>query len=250
MSWRIADKDELLRRADNDPYIRCEVQGDGAGLVSQSGWVALHTHGGRAGATVVLDAQPDRPAGAALLAAAVHLAAERGCRLSWFTTPDGIELPLAVHWRRGAPWVWMSTTELKPDEGEWRLVELDDAADAEELRAFALPINPLWEGDPGQGLNRYWLGARDDAGRLIGCGTVHETMAGVGHLAGLVVDPAARGQGLGRAITWALSARVLASDGIATLTAYADNTAAIAVYHSVGYQTDHRFRSRFLKPRR
>ena len=59
----------------------------------------------------------------------------------------------------------------------------------------------------------YWLGARDETGRLIGCGTVHDTATGVGHLARLVVDPAVRGRGLGRAITGS-QRRVLASDGI------------------------------------
>ena len=65
-----------------------------------------------------------------------------------------------------------------------------------------------------------------------------------------MVDPAVRGQGLGRAITHALSRRVLASDGISTLTAYAQNTTAISVYRRVGYRLDHRFRSRFLELRR
>ena len=65
-----------------------------------------------------------------------------------------------------------------------------------------------------------------------------------------MVDPAVRGQGLGRAITHALSRRVLASDGSSTLTAYAQNTTAISVYRRVGYRLDHRFRSRFLEPRR
>ncbi len=240
-----------MRRSRDDPYVVCEVTSDGVGLVGPLGWVALHTEDdGRAGATAVLDTPPDQQAGAALSAAIEHLAAERGHRLTWLTTPDGAELPLAARWQRGGHWVWMSTTELTPDMGGWLLVELDDMADEAELRGFALPINPLWEGDPGLGRNRFWLGARDATGKLIGCGTVHDTYAGVGHLAGLVVDPAVRGQGLGRAITHALSRRVLASDGISTLTAYAQNTTAISVYRRVGYRLDHRFRSRFLEPRR
>ncbi|MDI9628396.1 MAG: GNAT family N-acetyltransferase [Acidobacteriota bacterium] len=224
---------------------------DGVGLAGLAGWAALHTQDdGRAGVTAVLDAQPSPQVVAALLATAERLAAEHGCRLNWFAVTDGVELPLAGHWQRGGQWVWMSTTQLIPDKGEWSLVELDDMADAAELRDFALPINPLWEGDPGLGRNRFWLAARDTTGKLIGCGTVHDTDAGVGHLAGLVVDPRVRGRGLGRALTYALSSRVLASDGITTLTAYADNTTAIGVYQRVGYRLDHRFRSWFLAPRR
>ncbi|MGB3954960.1 MAG: GNAT family N-acetyltransferase [Brooklawnia sp.] len=249
--WRVASRDELLDASGADPYVACEVPVDGVGLVGPQGWVALRgwdDH--RAGATAVLTTQPDAAAGVELVAATHRLASEGGWRLAWFTCEDGIELPLAEPWQAGGNWVWMSTTQLADDDAQWPLVELDDDADAEELRAFALPINPLWEGDPGQGRNRYWLGARDETGRLIGCGTVHDTATGVGHLAGLVVDPAVRGRGLGRAITRALSVRVLASDGITTLSAYADNDTAIAVYRRVGYRLDHRFRSRFLEPRR
>lgn len=242
---------QLLELSGGDPYLWCEVPLDGVGLVGPQGWVALRGWDERrASASAVLTAQPDAAAGAELVAAAQRLASDHGWRLTWFTCTEGIELPLAEPWQPGGHWVWMSTTELRDDTSGWQLVELDDDADADELRAFALPINPLWEGDPGEGKNRYWLGARDQAGRLIGCGTVHDTVTGVGHLAGLVVDPVVRGRGLGRAITRALSCRVLASDGITTLSAYADNDTAIAVYRRVGYRLDHRFRSKFLEPRR
>jgi len=99
-----------LRRSRDDPYVVCEVTSDGVGLVGPLGWVALHTEDdGRAGATAVLDTPPDQQAGAALSAAIEHLAAERGHRLTWLTTPDGAELPLAARWQRGGHWVWMST---------------------------------------------------------------------------------------------------------------------------------------------
>lgn len=249
--WRVASRDELLDASGADPYVACEVPVGGVGLVGSQGWVALRVWDGvRAGATAVLTTQPDAAGGAEVVAATERLASAHGWRLAWFTCVDGIDLPLPAAWQPGGRWVWMSTTQLGDDKGGWPLVGLDDDADAEELRAFALPINPLWEGDPGQGKNRYWLGARDGAGSLIGCGTVHDTATGVGHLAGLVVDPAVRGRGLGRAITHALSRRVLASDGITTLSAYADNDTAIGMYRGVGYRLDHRFRSKYLEPRR
>lgn len=256
MTWQTVSRDELLARSAGDPFVVCEAPPRLPGLVSEWGWAVLTVDDNhRASAFVVFDRLPDgfigEPEGAdELIAALDALMEERGWRLCWFITHDGIEVPLAAPWQRGATWVWMSTTQPAPDDTGWQLIELDDHADADELRAFALPINPIWEGDPGLGRNRFWLGARDDAGALIACGTAHESSAGIGHLAGLVVDPAYRGQGLGRALVLGLSQRVLASDGITTLSAYGDNDSAIRVYLRSGYQLNHRFRSRFTEPRR
>ncbi|MGI5950685.1 MAG: GNAT family N-acetyltransferase [Brooklawnia sp.] len=251
MSWQVATKAGLLERSGGDPYVALDVAPDGLGLVGPLGWLATRVDpDGRAGVTAGLSVQPSAAESAELIAALNRLATANGFRVTWITAPDTIELALDERWQLGGHWVWMSAREVSPDDTGWPLVELDDHADAEELRAFALPINPIWEGDPGIGKNRYWLGARNGAGRLIGCGTVYETPAGIGHLAGLVVDPAHRNQGLGRALVIALSQRVLADDGATTLSAYAGNSSAISVYRRVGYQLNHRFRSRFLEPRR
>lgn len=249
MTWQLTDKAGLLDFTGGDPYVRCEVRDDGIGLVGPAGWVAFSSNDGRAGAVAEIE-QLDEAAGADLVRRVEALAAERGERLAWFATTDGITLPLAPPWQDGARWVWMSATEVAEPDERWTLVELDDDLDAAQINAFALPINPRFEGDPGQGRNRYWLGARDARGALIGCGTVHESDAGFGHLAGLVVAPQHRGQGLGRALVIGLSRRVLASDGLSTLSAYADNQRAIDVYRSVGYRLDHVFHSSFTEPRR
>ena len=250
MGWVAVTKAELLERSGQDPFVACELAADAPGLASEFGWAVTTVDAlGRASAFAVLDGA-DGAGGAELLVALEKLMAERGWRLCWVICETHIDLPLGDHWQRGGRWVWMSATQITPDDTGWSLVELDDDADAEELRAFALPINPIWEGDPGLGRNRFWLGARDAAATLIGCGTVHETSAGIGPLAGLVVDPAYRNQGLGRALVIGLSQRVLAADGITTLSAYADNSSAISVYERVGYRLNHRFHSRFIEPRR
>lgn len=253
MTWQVASKAGLLLRSGNDPFVAHELADEAPGLVSQFGWAGTTVdEDGRAAAYAILDAAVTGvPAGGPeLLSALDELMDDRGWRLCWFTTHEGVDLPLDERWQLGGRWVWMSATQIADDDSDWQLIELNDEADAEELRAFALPINPLWEGDPGLGKNRFWLAARDASGSLIGCGTVHETEAGIGHLAGLVVDPAYRNQGLGRALVIGLSQRVLTADGVTTLSAYADNASAISVYERVGYRLGHRFRSRFIEPRR
>ncbi len=252
MSWRVSDKDGLLVRSGDDPFVRCEVAADGVGLAGPLGWAVLSpAERDRAGAVVVLDVEPDEARGRDLVRRLTSLAQDEGRRLAWIVTEGGIELPLGEPWQFGAHWVWMSATTVSSQpENSWSLIELDDDSDAEEIAAFAVPINPLFEGDPGQGRTRLWLGARDTSGALIACGAVHETPAGVGHLAGLVVAPQYRRKGLGRAIVLGLSRAVLASDGVVTLSAYADNEAAIRLYLGLGYRLDHAFVSRFREPRR
>lgn len=251
MSWRLANKDELLVRSGGDPYVATEVAPGALGLVGPLGWAVVRPFGaGRAGATLVFDSTPDEPAIARAIELVEGMAAGNGWRLIGITTHEGIELPPGSRWQLGGHWVWMSATQVVADDGRWQLVELDDQADADEINTFALAANPLFEGDPGQGRNRFWLGARDATGALIGCGTVHDTPAGVGHLAGVVVDPARRRQGLGRALVIGLSRAVLATDGVTTLSAYAQNKGAIRLYEQVGYRLDHRFHSRFNEPRR
>lgn len=251
MTWQIVGRDELLERSAADPFVGTATAAGSLGLISRLGWVASDVGpDGRMAAYAAVD-QPLSPSEADELVTVVEaLAFQQDARLTWFNSHEGLDLRLGDDWSGETHWVWMTTRTLAPRRDDWQLVELDDQADAEELRAFALPINPIWEGEPGQGRNRFWLAARDERGRLIGCGTVHETVAGIGHLAGIVVDPAVRGGGLGLAITLGLSERVLASDGITTLSAYADNATAIGVYRRAGYRLDHQFHNRWREPRR
>ena len=252
MNWQIVDRDTVLNRSGHDPYLVHEPGPAAIWLASEAGWGVLQPdEQQRVGATLFFADSPDAEQAQVTWDFLQRVVADRGWRLGWLGTEEQIDWPLEQEWLREGHWVWMSTTELigAPDP-HWGLTALADDADAEEINAFALPINPLFEGDPGLGKNRYWLGARDASGKLIGVGTVHDTDAGVGHLAGIVVDPAYRGQGLGRALVLGLSQQVLASDGVTTLSAYGDNHNAIGLYRSVGYSLDHAFHSRALEHRR
>ncbi len=148
----------------------------------------------------------------------------------------------------GADWDWM-WTDVVPDSvpGEERLVPLDDVADAAEIQAFGARINPRFEGFPGTGHSEGWLAHRDAAGDLRACGTIQRLPSGVAHLGGIVVDPALRGTGLGRAVGSALTRRVVAAEGVCTLGVYADNAAAVGLYRSLGYLTDKAWHSVTLR---
>jgi predicted GNAT family acetyltransferase len=63
------------------------------------------------------------------------------------------------------------------------------------------------------------------------------------------VLPEVRGRGVGTAISIGLTAHALEDgSGVATLGAYSDNAAALAIYHRLGYRTAHRFRSGAVVP--
>src|SRR5699024_6290076 len=115
-------------------------------------------------------------------------------------------------------WEWMWTQQAPPPLiAEARLLRLDDVADATEILDFSAAHSPTAEGEPGTGLSEVWIGARDEAGRLIAAGAMQRLPSGVPYLAGIVVHTAHRGQGLGTAVTAALTRAGLDDAGVCAL---------------------------------
>jgi len=122
--------------------------------------------------------------------------------------------------------------------------------------AFAEPVvesgeHFVWEpGTPEDRLRAYWIEKEPPAsalvaevdGRVAGIAEVHPNQPGRGaHIAnaGFMVDPAVRGRGLGRALGQAALARAKA-DGFAAMqfnAVVATNTAAVDLWHSLGFRT-------------
>lgn len=122
--------------------------------------------------------------------------------------------------------------------------------------AFAQPIvasgeHFVWEPDTPESLLRaYWIEKRPPAsalvaeidGRVAGIAEIHPNQPGRGsHIAnaGFMVDPAARGKGVGRALGEAALARA-AADGFTAMqfnAVVATNTAAVDLWHSLGFAT-------------
>lgn len=122
--------------------------------------------------------------------------------------------------------------------------------------AFAQPIvasgeHFVWEADTPEDLLRaYWIEKTAPAaalvaeldGRVVGIAEIHPNQPGRGsHIAnaGFMVDPAARGNGVGRALGEAALARA-AADGFTAMqfnAVVATNTAAVDLWHSLGFTT-------------
>lgn len=147
----------------------------------------------------------------------------------------------------GGDWDWMWTATMPPvHPAEARIVVLDDSADAEELRTFSSTHNPRVWTEIGTGRVRHWLGIRDEEGRLLAVGGAEAESTGAPHLAGIVTHTGHRGEGLGTAVSAALTRWSLDNHGIATLGMFSDNSAARAVYDRLGYRTARAWHSRGL----
>ena len=87
---------------------------------------------------------------------------------------------------------------------------------------------------------RAWAGVRRE-GRLVATSALCSTTSGTPHLRSIVTHPDQRGQGLGGAVTAALTLRGLQDSPVVTLGMYSDNDVARRIYHRLGYQTSHRW---------
>ena len=130
---------------------------------------------------------------------------------------------------------------------EERVEPLDDDAALQALLTASSPRASALPGDAGV---RRWVGVRGADGALLACAADTSSATGVGHLSSIAVHPAARGQGLGSAVTAALT-RLLFTEGcdVVTLGMYADNAPGRALYDALGFADEHRFTSGPLEVR-
>lgn len=158
--------------------------------------------------------------------------------------PDRLTVPVgladAAPWQHAESrhWCWMYADRPVPGPR----VPVEAVTDAREIDAVLDAGNPDAWARPGTPGTR-WLGVRAE-GRLVAVGAVTRRESGAGLLQAITVLPEARGRGLGRDVSAALT--VLAQEsppGVATLGAYADNPPALATYRSLGYVNAYTFRS-------
>lgn len=117
--------------------------------------------------------------------------------------------------------------------GEDRVTWLDDDRDVTHLLAAANPVAEIRPRDPRAGR---WCGVRDPRGVLIACGVETVLAAPRAHLSSLAVHPAARGSGLGAAVTsWFTRASLAAGAPEVVLGVEDDNAPGMRLYDRLGF---------------
>jgi len=142
------------------------------------------------------------------------------------------EQPASPAWVRVRDdWDFRWTSAAPPvRDGEERAAPIRDDRAVEALLDAAFPETTSRPGDPRV---RGWWGIRAGS-RLVAC-AADRSRGGVGFLAAVAVDPAARGHGLGTALTAALTRHLIGEHGVCALGVMTHNIAAARLYESLGY---------------
>jgi GNAT superfamily N-acetyltransferase len=183
-------------------------------------------------------AEPD-----AALALVETALAELDALCCGLTVPRGVEL---------ARWIGPA------EPGEWDLMRCDEAPaahpaehrvsvleDPAAVQAFLDRVNPHHSVPARHPEVERWMGVADAAGGgLLAVGAFTRRRTATPYLASIATDEQARGQGLGGAVTAALTRHAFASgDALCTLAHYHPNDPARRLYQRLGYRTTHQNRS-------
>ena len=151
-------------------------------------------------------------------------------------------------------WFWTGAAPAHRLPGEEDVHDLDvgrDGApgpDAEPVRALLAAANPRSSVQPGDAHARRWVGVRR-AGDVVACvASTTDDGGPAPHLAAVATRPDLRGQGLGAAVTAAVTRTLLREAPVVTLGMYADNDVARRMYGRLGWVCSHRFSSRRVGP--
>lgn len=174
-----------------------------------------------------------------------------GLRPRWLDLPRSVPLPEHVCEALGVTpnpgWDFLSTTTTPPVP-DGPVERLDVIGDLEAIRECLQEANPTTDADPEHPDEVGWWGVREH-GRLVAVLGANrrggaDDAAESWHLHGLGVVPSARRRGLGARLTAAVTRLGLdAGASWVCLGAWADNQAALRIYHRLGFATRHRRRS-------
>ncbi|HEU4423731.1 MAG TPA: N-acetyltransferase [Pilimelia sp.] len=229
----LAGRDAVLAATGHHPYVRLTTGGVGTVRGYVRDGVTAWTGPGPWGP--VGCALGDADGAARLFAALAASGGLGGAR--WLHLPRATgsllsrHLPISHH----DDWEFRWADQPPPRHpAEDRVVPLgpDDEPDVVALLDRAHASSTTRPGDPRV---RAWYGIRASEGaRLLACGG-DRSRGGVGFLAGLTVDGAAQGRGLGTALTAAMTRRLLSAYGCVALGVMADNRRAIGIYERLGF---------------
>jgi GNAT superfamily N-acetyltransferase len=146
------------------------------------------------------------------------------------------------------PGVELSDWELRWSEssppvmaGESRVVTLDDDS-ADQINAVLDAALPAAHTRPGGDRARQWFGIRADDGDILAV-AADCTSGGVGRINSIAVRPDRHGQGLGGALTAAVTRRLRAENEFVQLGVMDSNTGAQRLYARLGFTRVHRMTS-------
>lgn len=129
---------------------------------------------------------------------------------------------------------WTDAEPLLPADGVGWLTDDDDAEVSEVLtRGFPDASMPVGHPDV-----RRWAGLRRD-GRLVAVAADATQAEGLGFLASIATDPAARGTGAGTAVTAWSTRELVREHGRCGLWHMEGNVVAAALYTRLGYRDEH-----------
>jgi ribosomal protein S18 acetylase RimI-like enzyme len=164
-----------------------------------------------------------------------------------FTLPRGGErvLPTALKADGVDHWDFRWTCTAPPRQQQEQLVSVESAPDDEELARFLAEASPSHSVEPGDPKIRRWVSIREADGRLVAIGAdTRRPSTGVAHIASIATRQAARGRGLGAAVTAWLTRQIFAEGAqLVTLGMYSDNAAAQRLYTRLGFAPGVRYSS-------
>ena len=165
--------------------------------------------------------------------------AELGPKCCGITVPRGLDLAAVAGRDEAGLWDLMRCdAPPRPQAGEERVAHLTDLG---TVQAFLDRVNPHHSVRADHPQVERWLGVPDgSAGGLLAVGAFTRRAGGDGYLASIATAPEARGQGLGGAVTAALTRHAFdAGDALCTLAHYHPNEPARRIYLRLGYRTTH-----------
>lgn len=222
--------DDTLLRLETDPDIL-----HGAWVVPGGyAFASIDSYGGD---PCWLNVVAEPSAALALVEAAM---ADLGDTCFGITVPRGVDL---TRWAAGGGeqglWDLMRCDEAPAVQpGEHRVRVLEDLG---AVQAFLDRVNPHHSVGAGHADVELWMGVSDEnGGDLLAVGAFTRRVSGVAYLASIATDERARGQGLGAAVTAALTRHAFTSgDALCTLAHYHPNEPARRLYLRLGYRTTH-----------
>lgn len=243
---RLGGWQELVAASGGDPFVRWHAAPRpplDAWADPVAGVVAFTRPSHRWGRSLAVIGPPEAALPVAARLLELHdLAAAAVSRAADHDDPHTAEVPSALgmagftrldHW----DWMWTDAPSPAPVAGEERVEPLVDA-EAPAVERLLASAGPRHSVDPGDPVVRGWVGVRDaGTGRLLACAAHEEPIPGVPQLASVATAPDARGQGLGTAVTAALTRRLFASGTpVVTLALDAGNHRARRIYRRLGYR--------------